>query len=133
MILRKPLFRKNYHFFRCCFAMKIPECCEEGGLQSAGFSKGRTGQGQLEGLGAGGREGGLGAGGRVEGLGAGGRVGGLGAGGREGGLGAGGREAEGVTGLAMEEIQGETRGFRYNNYKITLTLLFPKCYRLISR
>ena len=122
--------------------MKIPECCEEGGLQSAGFSKGRTGQGQLEGLGAGGREGGLGAGGRVEGLGAGGRVGGLGAGGREGGLGAGGREgglgaggreAEGVTGLAMEEIQGETRGFRYNNYKISLTLLFPKCFRLISR
>ena len=95
--------------------MKIPECCEEGGLQSAGFSKGRTGQGQLEGLGAGGREGGLGAGGR------------------EGGIGAGGREAEGVTGLAMEERQGQTRGFRYNNYKITLTLLFPKCYRLISR
>ncbi len=86
--------------------MKIPECCGEGDLQSAGFSKGRTGQGQLEGLGAGGRE---------------------------GGLGAGGREAEGGTGLAMEEIQGQTRGFRYNNYKITLTLLFPKCYRLISR
>ena len=86
--------------------MKISECCEEGGLQSAGFSKGRTGQRELEGLGAGGRE---------------------------GGLGAGGREAEGVTGLAMEERQGQTRGFRYNNYKITLTLLFPKCYRLISR
>ena len=104
--------------------MKISECCEEGGLQSAGFSKGRTGQREIEGLGAGGREGGPGAGGRVEGL---------GAGGREGGLGAGGREAEGVTGLAMEERQGQTRGFRYNNYKITLTLLFPKCYRLISR
>ena len=86
--------------------MKIQECCGEGGLQSAGFSNGRTGQGQLEGLG--GQEGGPEEGGQVaEGLG------------------------EGVSGLAMEERQGQPGGFRFNNYKITLTILCQKCYRLV--